>query len=108
LTLAARQTSDRVEIAVVDDGRGLDAARIVVKAKERGLSVEGLDTRAIYDLIFLPEFSTRDGVTELSGRGVGLDVVKSSVERFGGSVSVQTLPGRGTEFRLRFPLTLAV
>lgn len=108
ITLAARQTSDRVEISIVDDGRGLDAALIRKRARERGIAVEGLDERAVYDLIFLPEFSTKDGVTELSGRGVGLDVVKSSVNRFGGNVLVQTLPGQGTEFRLRFPLTLAV
>lgn len=108
ITLAARQTSYRVEISIVDDGAGLDAARIRRKAIERGIPVEGLDERALYDLIFLPEFSTKERVTELSGRGVGLDVVKSSVGRFGGNVLVQTLPGQGTEFRLRFPLTLAV
>ncbi len=108
LTLAARQVSNLVEIAVVDDGRGIDAEKVRRKARQRGIPVDGLDDRAVLGLVFLPEFSTKDEVTMLSGRGVGLDVVKSSVERFGGSVSIQTLPGRGTEFRLSFPLTLAL
>ena len=106
--LAARQVSDQVEIAVVDDGRGLDTQRIRERARTMGHRVEGLDERAVHDLVFLPGLSTRDGVTELSGRGVGLEVVKGSVERFGGSVAIQTIPGIGTEFRLRFPVTLAV
>ena len=108
LTLAARQVSNLVEIAVVDDGRGIDADKVRRKARQKGIPVDGLDDRAVLGLVFLPEFSTKDEVTMLSGRGVGLDVVKSSVERFGGSVSIQTLPGRGTEFRLSFPLTLAL
>jgi two-component system, chemotaxis family, sensor kinase CheA len=108
VTLAARQTSNLVEIAVVDDGRGIDTARVAAKAREMGILVDGLDENAILNLVFLPEFSTKDDITELSGRGVGLDVVKTALERFGGSVKVQTLPGQGTEFRLTFPLTLAV
>lgn len=108
LTLAARQISNRIEIAVVDDGRGIDAGRVRRKALQKGIPVDGLDDRAVLDLIFLPEFSTRDDVTMLSGRGVGLDVVRTSLERFGGTATIQTLVGRGTEFRLTFPLTLAL
>ncbi|MEO6323004.1 MAG: chemotaxis protein CheA [Thermoanaerobaculia bacterium] len=108
VTLAARQTSNLVEIAVVDDGRGIDVARVAAKAREKGIPVDGLDTDALMNLVFLPEFSTKNDITELSGRGVGLDVVKTALERFGGSVKVQSVPGRGTEFRLTFPLTLAV
>lgn len=108
ITLAARQASNMVEIAVVDDGRGIDRARISRKAREKGIRVEGLDDRSLLDLIFLPAFSTRDGVTLVSGRGIGLDIVKANVERLGGTVFVQTLPGRGTEFRLTIPLTLAL
>lgn len=108
LTLAARQVSNRIEIAVVDDGRGIDAGRVRRKALQKGIPVDGLDDRAVLDLVFLPEFSTRDDVTMLSGRGVGLDVVRTSLERFGGTATIQTLAGRGTEFRLTFPLTLAL
>jgi two-component system chemotaxis sensor kinase CheA len=108
LTLAARQASNLIEIAVVDDGRGIDAELVRRKARQKGISVDGLDERAVLGLVFLPEFSTRDEVTLVSGRGVGLDVVKTSLERFGGTVTIQTIPGRGTEFRLAFPLTLAL
>lgn len=108
ITLAARQTSNLVEIAIVDDGRGLNRAAIRKRAATRGVRTEGLDDAQLLSLVFLPGFSTKEEVTELSGRGVGLDVVRSTLEQFGGSVSVQTLTGRGTEFRLTFPLTLAV
>jgi two-component system chemotaxis sensor kinase CheA len=108
ITLAARQVSDLVEISIVDDGRGIDVARIRDKAEEIGIATDDLDDTGLLSLLFLPTFSTRDEVTDLSGRGVGLDVVKASLESFGGSVAVQTILGRGTEFRLRFPLTLAV
>ncbi len=108
VTLAARQVSNLVEIAVVDDGRGIDESKVLEKARRRGIPVEGLDRRSVLDLIFLPAFSTREEVTLVSGRGVGLDVVKAKVERLGGTVTLQTLPGRGTEFRLTFPLTLAL
>ena len=73
-----------------------------------GIRTEGLDESSLLDLVFLPAFSTREGVSALSGRGVGLDVVKASVERLGGSVRVRSVAGRGTEFRLAFPLTLAL
>ena len=108
VTLAARQTSNLVEIALVDDGRGIDVARVAAKAREKGIPVDGLDEAALLNLVFLPAISTKKDITELSGRGMGLDVVKTALERFGGSVKVQTLPGQGTEFRLTFPLTLAV
>jgi two-component system chemotaxis sensor kinase CheA len=73
-----------------------------------GISTDEMDEGSVRDLVFLPAFSTREGVSEISGRGVGLDVVKASVERLGGSVQLRSVPGRGTEFRLAFPLTLAV
>ena len=108
LTLAARQTSSLAEVAVLDDGAGIDLAKVRRKAAEMGIRTEELDDDAARDLVFLPAFSTRGGVSAISGRGVGLDVVKASVERLGGSVRVRSVPGRGTEFRLSFPLTLAV
>ena len=108
LTLAARQASSLAEVAVLDDGAGIDVAKVRRKAAEVGIRTEELDDDAARDLVFLPAFSTRGGVSAISGRGVGLDVVKASVERLGGSVRVRSVPGRGTEFRLSFPLTLAV
>lgn len=107
LTLVARQGSNLAEVAVLDDGAGIDVERVRRKAAEKGLRVAGMDEAALMDLVFLPAFSTRTGVSEISGRGVGLDVVKASVERLGGSVRVRSRPGCGTEFRLTFPLTLA-
>lgn len=108
LTLAARQASSLAEVAVLDDGAGIDLDRVRRRAEEMGIRTEGLDETSLLDLVFLPAFSTRKGVSALSGRGVGLDVVKASVERLGGAVRVRSAPGRGTEFRLAFPLTLAL
>lgn len=108
LTLAARQAASLAEVAVLDDGAGIDPERVRRRAAELGIRTEGLDETSLLDLVFLPAFSTRKGVSALSGRGVGLDVVKASVERLGGAVRVRSAPGRGTEFRLAFPLTLAL
>lgn len=108
LTLAARQASSLAEVAVLDDGAGIDLERVRRRAAEMGIPTDELDEGALRDLVFLPAFSTRQGVSAISGRGVGLDVVKASVEKLGGSVQLRSVPGRGTEFRLAFPLTLAV
>jgi two-component system chemotaxis sensor kinase CheA len=107
LTLAARQASNLAEVAVLDDGAGIDLERVRRRASEMGLRTAGMDESALTDLVFLPALSTRAGVSAISGRGVGLDVVKASVERLGGSVRVRSRAGVGTEFRLAFPLTLA-
>lgn len=110
LRLAAEQRGDRVWITVSDDGRGLDTARIREKAVARGLLAA--DARAgdaeIQQLVFLPGFSTADSVSKLSGRGVGLDVVKRQMELLRGAVELRSRPGAGTEFRLAVPLTLAI
>jgi two-component system chemotaxis sensor kinase CheA len=108
LTLAARQASSLAEVAVLDDGAGIDPERVRRRAAELGIRTEEMDDAAVLELVFLPAFSTRRGVSALSGRGVGLDVVKASVERLGGAVRVRSVPGRGTEFRLACPLTLAL
>ena len=93
-----------------DDGGGLDRAQILARAVTRGLVREQdeLDDRAVYDLVFSPGFSTADTVTELSGRGVGLDVVRRQVEGLRGTVEIASEPGQGTRLTLHLPLTLAI
>jgi two-component system chemotaxis sensor kinase CheA len=109
--LSAVQRGDRVQITVEDDGRGLDVEAIRETAVRRNLlsaeRAEGMDTPALIDLIFSPGFSTRVEVSELSGRGVGMDVVREHVTRLGGDISVRTTPGSGTSFSITVPLTLA-
>lgn len=99
-----------VVIEVSDDGRGLDPARILAKAIERGLvsPEEKLEPREIYDLIFAPGFSTAEKVTDLSGRGVGMDVVRRNIERLRGKIEIDSALGRGTRFTISLPLTLAI
>ena len=99
-----------VVIEVSDDGRGLDPARIHAKAIERGLvsPEEKLEPRGIYDLIFAPGFSTAEKVTDLSGRGVGMDVVRRNIERLRGKIEIDSTLGRGTRFTISLPLTLAI
>lgn len=110
LTLRAEQRGDRVWIVVADDGRGLDAAKIRAKAIERGLLAADANPseQEIYQYIFLPGFSTADKISEVSGRGVGLDVVKRSIEALRGTIELRSQPGRGAEIRLSLPLTLAI
>lgn len=112
LRLRAYHESGHVHIEISDDGAGIDRERVKAKARERGLltpeQAEHLTDDAVLSLIFLPGFSTRDAVNSLSGRGVGMDVVKSNVERIGGQVDVQSTVGAGTTFKLRIPLTLAI
>ena len=111
IRLNAYHDGDQVVIEVSDDGHGLDRAKIVRRAIERGiLSAEEaiqLNEMEGLQLIFAPGLSTADEITEISGRGVGLDVVKSSLEALKGSVELESVPGRGTTFRLLVPLTLA-
>ncbi len=99
-------------IEIADDGRGLDSARIKAKALEAGLIGESdmpaKSQAEINDLIFAPGFSTALQVTSISGRGIGMDVVRSNIEQIGGTVDVKSLPGRGTSFVIKIPLTLAI
>jgi two-component system chemotaxis sensor kinase CheA len=110
ITVRAFHQGGFVVIQVADDGRGLDAARIRRKAVERGLV--GPDQRLTddeaHDLIFMPGFSTAEKVTGISGRGVGMDVVRRNIERIRGKVEVAATPGRGTTFTIWVPLTLAI
>ncbi len=112
LTLRAFHEGGQVNIEISDDGAGLNGKRIRQKAVERGLVSEQqalrMPDRDVYNLIFLPGFSTAEKVTNVSGRGVGLDVVKTNVEKIGGTVDVQSAPGRGTTVRVKIPLTLAI
>ena len=110
LTIAAGHEGDRVTIRVEDDGRGLDRAAVLRKGVARGLLPPGTaaDDPRVSALIFEPGFSTRDQVGELSGRGVGLDVVRDTIRGLRGSVTLRSAEGRGTTFLIRLPLTLAM
>lgn len=110
VVLEARHEGGEVLITVKDDGRGLDREAILKRAKERGLveDGEGLSDEEVYRFIFLPGFSTAKEVTDVSGRGVGMDVVKSKVEELRGWVEVKSQKGQGTEVTLHLPLTLAI
>jgi len=112
ISIAAHYESGQVHIEIADDGRGLDADRIREKAIERGLAspevIAHMSDEEVYRYILLPGFSTASAVTQISGRGVGMDVVRSSIEAIGGTVSLQSFKGRGSKFVLEIPLTLAI
>jgi two-component system chemotaxis sensor kinase CheA len=112
LRLSAQQAGDQILIAVEDDGAGMDPERLRAKAVEKGLlpaaEAARLSQQECLQLVFLPGFSTREQVSELSGRGVGMDVVKSSITALGGAVQIESRPGFGSCVRLRVPLTLAI
>jgi two-component system chemotaxis sensor kinase CheA len=108
--LAAMHDAGDIVIEVSDDGRGMDPARILAKAKRLGLvgERETPDEEAIFRLIFEAGFSTAEKVTDISGRGVGMDVVRKQIQKLRGRVSIRSAPGRGCTFVLRLPLTLAI
>jgi two-component system chemotaxis sensor kinase CheA len=109
LTLKASHQGGNVVIEVIDDGGGLNRARILEKAKEKGLPVsDNMTDYDVWQLIFAPGFSTADVVTDVSGRGVGMDVVKRNIEGLGGRVELESSPGFGTRTVIRLPLTLAI
>jgi len=108
--LRAEHKSGRIQIEVMDDGRGIDRSRVYQKALEKGLLTdeEVLDSDEIDNLIFQPGFTTAQEVSDVSGRGVGMDVVRRNVVSLGGRISVFSTPGEGTRFSMSLPLTLAV
>ncbi|MES2091861.1 MAG: ATP-binding protein, partial [Pseudomonadota bacterium] len=110
LALHAYHESGTIVIEVSDDGAGLNRERILRKAQERNLIASGTDLsdEEIDQLIFMPGFSTAEQVTNLSGRGVGMDVVKRNVETLRGQIKVASHPGRGATIQIRLPLTLAI
>ncbi len=112
INLRAYQAGNNVIIEVQDDGSGIDVDRVKKKALERGVITENaaktMSKKDFVDLLFKPSFSTAEKVTDLSGRGVGLDVVKTKIEALGGNVEVETEQGKGSRFIIRLPLTLAI
>ncbi len=110
IRLNAFHEGGNICITVEDDGRGLNRDKIVAKAVKQGLISENdkLNDDQVWPLIFRPGFSTAEKVTDVSGRGVGMDVVKRNIESLGGTVSIKTVMGKGTTFTLKLPLTLAI
>src|SRR5690606_33657033 len=109
VTLSAAHQGGHIVIEVGDDGRGMDRERILAKAAERGLQVPDNPTDAqVWDLVFQPGFSTADTLTDVSGRGVGMDVVNSNILALGGQVEVRSTRGAGSTVVVRLPLTLAI
>ncbi|MBI3602819.1 MAG: chemotaxis protein CheA, partial [Nitrospirae bacterium] len=110
ITLNAFHEGGNICITVADDGRGLNREKILAKAVAQGLigDADKLTDEQIWPLIFRPGFSTAEKVTDVSGRGVGMDVVKRNIEELGGTVTIKTEAGKGTTFTLKLPLTLAI
>jgi len=108
--LAAYHQGGKIVVEISDDGRGLDREKILKKAHQNGLIPEGaqLTQNEIFHLIFEPGFSTADQITDISGRGVGMDVVRRHVQKLRGRIDIESTPGQGTTFYLKLPLTLAI
>jgi len=111
VTLEAKNSGSDVLVIIKDDGKGLEKEKIIEKAKEKGLlekNENDMTDKEIYNLILLPGFSTKEQITEFSGRGVGMDVVLKNLEAVGGSVAIDSILGKGTTITLKIPLTLAI
>jgi two-component system chemotaxis sensor kinase CheA len=110
--LEARQEGDHIVIIVADDGHGMNPEKLRAKALEKGLisneEANTMDDRQSYNLVFLPGFSTCAAVSDVSGRGVGMDVVKTNIHKLNGSIEIKTEMGKGTTFIISLPLTLAI
>ncbi len=109
ITLKAAHRGGSIMIEVSDDGRGLDRAKLIAKARDRGIAVsDNVSDSEVWQLIFAPGFSTAEKVTDISGRGVGMDVVKKNIQALGGQVDITSVDGRGMTILIRLPLTLAI
>lgn len=110
--LEARQEGDHIVIIVADDGSGMNPERLRAKALEKGLisdeEANTMDERQSFNLVFLPGFSTASTVSDVSGRGVGMDVVRTNIQKLNGSIDIRSVQGKGTEFIISLPLTLAI
>jgi len=108
--LRASHQAGHILVEIADDGRGIDRQKVLAKARQRGLVAEGahVPDNEILNLIFEPGFSTAERVTDISGRGVGMDVVRKHVQKLRGRIEIQSMPGQGTTFLLKMPLTLAI
>ncbi|NWL80530.1 chemotaxis protein CheA [Pseudomonas taiwanensis] len=107
--LGAFHQGGSIVVQISDDGRGLDRERILAKAREKNLAVhDGMSDTEVWQLIFMPGFSTAEVVTDLSGRGVGMDVVKRNIQAMGGRIDIDSAAGLGTRISIRLPLTLAI
>ena len=110
--LEARQEGDHIVIMVSDDGRGMDAERLRAKAVSKGLisdeEASTMDERQSFNLIFLPGFSTADQISDVSGRGVGMDVVRTNIQKLNGQIEIRSQQGKGTSLIISLPLTLAI
>lgn len=112
VTISARHEENHIVIEIVDDGKGIDSSRIRDKAVKQGLlskeAAERLSEKEALQLIFHSGLSTAEQVTDVSGRGVGMDIVRSNIQKLGGIIDLETVIGEGTKFQLRLPLTLAI
>src|SRR5690606_15156747 len=107
--LSASHQGGHIVIEITDDGRGLNRERILRKAIDRGLPAhQGMSDAEVWQLIFHPGLSTAEQITDVSGRGVGMDVVKSNIAELGGEIDIESHPGEGTRVTIRLPLTLAI
>ena len=111
LSVAARQSGNQIVVEIADDGRGIDTERLIRKLADAGRderALRSLSERAKHDLVFEPGLSSKDEVSEVSGRGVGMDVVRSAIEQIGGRVDLDSQPGKGLRILIRVPLTLSI
>ncbi len=111
ITLTAQNTGGEILISIEDDGQGIDRDAVLAKAKRQGMlkkSEKEYSNREVYNFLLMPGFSTNEVVTEYSGRGVGMDVVKKNVEKVGGDVTISSEPGKGMKVLFKIPLTLAI
>ncbi len=109
MTLVASHQGGSIVIEVRDDGKGLNRATLLAKAREKGIDApDSMSDSEVWSLIFAPGFSTAEVVTDVSGRGVGMDVVKKNITALGGTVEIDSAEGYGMSVKVRLPLTLAI